>query len=77
MKSNTFLSAVVLALIPLFLSAAEPVLKFTAPATGPRTAGMCGPTHDEEVIYGLGSDGKEHFFAVGTDVRVPYGSTYR
>ena len=50
-------------------NAAEPVLEFKVNKDGPRTAGMCGPTHDEEVIFGLGSDGKEHYFAVGTDVR--------
>ena len=49
--------------------AAEPVLEFKVNKDAPRTAGMCGPTHDEEVIYGLGSDGKQHYFAVGTDVR--------
>ena len=49
--------------------AAEPVLEFKVNKDGPRTAGMLGPTHDEEVIYGLGSDGKQHYFAVGTDVR--------
>ena len=46
----------------------EPSLTFTVP-DGPRTAGMCGPSHDEEMIYGLGSDGRQHYFAVGTDVR--------
>ena len=45
----------------------ETPLTFTVP-NGPRTAGMCGPSHDEEMIWGLGSDGKEHYFAVGTDV---------
>ena len=49
--------------------AAEPVLEFKVNKNAPRTAGMCGPTHDEEVIHGLGSDGKQHYFAVGTDVR--------
>ena len=45
----------------------EAPLTFTVP-NGPRTAGMCGPSHDEEMIWGLGSDGKEHYYAVGTDV---------
>ncbi len=48
----------------------EAPLTFTVP-NGSRTAGMCGPTHDEEMIYGLGSDGKKHYYAVGTDVRGP------
>ncbi|MBR2964673.1 MAG: arabinan endo-1,5-alpha-L-arabinosidase, partial [Lentisphaeria bacterium] len=51
--------------------AAEPVLEFKVNKEGPRTAGMLGPSHDEEMIYGLGSDGKQHYFAVGTDVRGP------
>ena len=35
--------------------AAEPVLEFKVNKDGPRTAGMLGPSHDEEMIYGLGS----------------------
>ena len=61
------IAAVLLAV--LTASAAEPVLEFKVPKDGPRTAGMLGPSHDEEIIYGLGSDGKRHYFAVGTDVR--------
>jgi len=50
-------------------TATEPELEFKVNRDGPRTAGMLGPSHDEEMIYGLGSDGKQHYFAVGTDVR--------
>lgn len=50
-------------------NALETPLTFTVPSQGPRTAAMCGPSHDEEMIFGLGSDGKKHYFAVGTDVR--------
>ena len=70
MLSKTVLTVSLLAAALAFtLSAAEPVFEFKVNKDGPRTAGMCGPTHDEEVIFGLGSDGKEHYFAVGTDVR--------
>jgi len=70
MRSYPVLSAVFLAAATLVSAlAAEPVLEFKVNKDGPRTAGMLGPTHDEEVIYGLGSDGKQHYFAVGTDVR--------
>ena len=50
-------------------SAADPEIEFTVPKDSPRTAGMCGPSHDMEMIRGLASDGKYHYFAVGTDVR--------
>jgi len=70
MPFKTILNAVFLAAVfACTVFAAEPVLEFKVNKNAPRTAGMCGPTHDEEVIYGLGSDGKEHYFAVGTDVR--------
>ena len=70
MLSKTVLTASILAAATLVSAfAAEPALEFKVNKDGPRTAGMCGPTHDEEVIFGLGSDGKEHYFAVGTDVR--------
>lgn len=70
MSYKTVLTAAILAAATLVSAfAAEPVIEFKANKDGPRTAGMCGPTHDEEVIFGLGSDGKEHYFAVGTDVR--------
>ena len=71
MHAKSILAAAALALAPLLLSSAEPVFEFKVPKDGPRTVGMCGPTHDEEVIFGLGSDGKQHYFAVGTDVRPP------
>ena len=66
---NVLAAALLAATLVSSVFAAEPVLEFKVNKDGPRTAGMCGPTHDEEVIYGLGSDGKEHYFAVGTDVR--------
>jgi len=70
MPFKTVLTASLLAAaLACSLFAAEPVLEFKVNKNGPRTAGMCGPTHDEEMIWGLGSDGKEHYFAVGTDVR--------
>ncbi len=70
MLSKTVLTVSLLAAAALVSAfAAEPVLEFKVNKDAPRTAGMCGPTHDEEVIYGLGSDGKQHYFAVGTDVR--------
>ena len=69
MHAKSILAAAALALAPILLSSSEPVFEFKVPKDGPRTAGMCGPTHDEEVIWGLGSDGKNHYFAVGTDVR--------
>ena len=70
MFSKTVLTATLLAtVLACSVLAAEPVFEFKVNKDAPRTAGMCGPTHDEEVIYGLGSDGKEHYFAVGTDVR--------
>ncbi len=46
----------------------EVQIKFPVSPTARLTEYMCGTTHDEEVIYGLGSDGKMHYFAVGTDV---------
>ena len=70
MQYKTVLTAAVLAAATLVSAlAAEPVLEFKVNMDAPRTAGMLGPSHDEEVIFGLGSDGKEHFFGVGTDVR--------
>ncbi|MBR3687945.1 MAG: arabinan endo-1,5-alpha-L-arabinosidase, partial [Lentisphaeria bacterium] len=70
MPHKTVLTVAVLAAATLVSAfAAEPVLEFKVNKAAPRTAGMCGPTHDEEVIFGLGSDGKQHYFAVGTDVR--------
>ncbi len=72
MPHKTVLTVAVLAAATLVSAfAAEPVLEFKVNKAAPRTAGMCGPTHDEEVIFGLGSDGKQHYFAVGTDVRGP------
>ncbi len=71
MLHKTVLTATILAAALVSAFAAEPVLEFKVNKDGPRTAGMCGPTHDEEVIFGLGSDGKQHYFAVGTDVRGP------
>ena len=64
-----FAAALATATLVSALFAAEPVLEFKLNKDGPRTAGMLGPSHDEEMIYGLGSDGKQHYFAVGTDVR--------
>ncbi|MBR4253620.1 MAG: arabinan endo-1,5-alpha-L-arabinosidase [Lentisphaeria bacterium] len=70
MISKTILTTSLLAAaLACSLSAAEPVLEFKVNRDAPRTAGMLGPSHDEEMIYGRGSDGKEHYFAVGTDVR--------
>ncbi len=70
MFSKTVLTAALLAAATLVSAfAAEPALEFKVNKDGPRTAGMLGPSHDEEMIYGLGSDGKQHYFAVGTDVR--------
>ena len=70
MRPKPVLPAVFLAAATLVSAlAAEPVLEFKVNRDAPRTAGMLGPSHDEEVIFGLGSDGKEHFFGVGTDVR--------
>ena len=66
-KSTCIITAVLCGTLLSF--AAEPVLEFKVNKDGPRTAGMLGPSHDEEMIYGLGSDGKQHYFAVGTDVR--------
>ncbi len=66
-----FAAAVLAATLVSALFAAEPVIEFKVNKDGPRTAGMLGPSHDEEMIYGLGSDGKQHYFAVGTDVRGP------
>ena len=61
MFSKTVLTTAFLAAtLVSVLSAAEPVLEFKVNKDGPRTAGMLGPTHDEEVIRGLGSDGKQH-----------------
>ena len=51
--------------------ATEPTLEFKVNKDAPRTAGMLGPSLDEEVIRGLGSDGKQHYFAVGTDFLSP------
>jgi arabinan endo-1,5-alpha-L-arabinosidase len=70
MLSKTILTASLLtAALACSILAAEPVLEFKVNKDGPRTAGMLGPSHDEEMIWGLGSDGKQHYFAVGTDVR--------
>ncbi len=70
MKYKTTCIAAILGCATLVSAfAAEPVLEFKVNKDGPRTAGMLGPSHDEEMIYGLGSDGKQHYFAVGTDVR--------
>ena len=70
MQYKTVLTAAVLAAtLVSVIFAAEPVIEFKVNKDAPRTAGMLGPSHDEEMIYGLGSDGKSHYFAVGTDVR--------
>ncbi|MBR4718535.1 MAG: family 43 glycosylhydrolase, partial [Lentisphaeria bacterium] len=66
-KSTCIIAAILCGTLLSF--AAEPVIEFKVNKDGPRTAGMLGPSHDEEMIYGLGSDGKKHYFAVGTDVR--------
>ena len=66
-KSTCIIAAILCGTLLSF--AAEPVIEFKVNKDGPRTAGMLGPSHDEEMIYGLGSDGKQHYFAVGTDVR--------
>lgn len=51
------------------LNEKEPQIKFlVSPDVKNVTKYMCGPSHDEEVIYGLGSDGQKHYYAVGTDV---------
>ena len=68
-KSTCIIAAVLGCAALISTLAAEPVIEFKVNKDGPRTAGMLGPSHDEEVIFGLGSDGKEHFFGVGTDVR--------
>ncbi len=70
-KTTCIAAAALAAATLVSVFAAEPVLEFKVNKEGPRTAGMLGPSHDEEMIYGLGSDGKQHYFAVGTDVRGP------
>ena len=71
MKIKTFSTIAAILCGTVLAFAAEPALEFKVNKDGPRTAGMLGPSHDEEMIWGLGSDGKEHYFAVGTDVRGP------
>ena len=46
----------------------EPRLTFHAPRGPSRTAGMCGPSHDVEVVFGRGANGRNRYFAFGTDV---------